>query len=459
MSGMSKYPSTSVEDCPAASNSTESKPAAASAVLPIAMRCVNTGRLRLGQVCSPAAVQSVCWTLKMVENSSTARPVPVRLKSRLSVLAIACVPVSEKSAPNAYMWATSRVSWVACSVRPRRRPMAPTPSNSGNATVSDRASSIMAEPRWRPDLTCGCAGKGCRLHDVRRRDRERQRRRAAQQGHHPRPAQTGGRNHHDIAADVAAHASHREKGYRIVIRDGDPVGPDVIRAEVIEKPQRVALHHRLDRSVLPHPRQGLAGDRIAHALAHRELHRVLHEDGDRKIHHPKQDGPQRQDRQGSFHQHAAAMPGPLPTLVSTHSWLSYRRAGGIAEPVAAVGGERMPEIPPWFVLVDGGPSLSRRGRNQSGRRPQRRETRRCRAQCHGRCRGGMGWKTWGEGRVGGADDFDAEARRHGERRGEAAEKSRAERAEAAEIWRLRSAAGATGEVWRERQDEESEVPG
>src|ERR1035441_3736214 len=74
------------------------------------MRCVNTGRLRLGQVCSPAAVQSVCWTLKMVENSSTARPVPVRLKSRLSVLAIACVPVSEKSAPNAYMWATSRVS-------------------------------------------------------------------------------------------------------------------------------------------------------------------------------------------------------------------------------------------------------------------------------------------------------------------------------------------------------------
>ena len=55
----------------------------------------------------------------------------------------------------------------------------------------------------------------------------------------------------------------------------------------------------------------------------------------------------------------------------------------------------------------------------------------------------------------GADDFDAEARRRGGRCGEAAGKSKAESAEVAEIWRLRSAAGATGEVWGERHDEES----
>src|ERR1039458_10149445 len=72
-----------------------------------------------------------------------------------------------------------------------------------------------------------------------------------------------------------------------------------------------------------------------------------------------------------------------------------------------------------------------------------------------RRRGGMCWETWGEGRVSGADDFDAEARRHGGRCGEAAGKSKAESAEAAEIWRLRSAAGATVGGWGERHDGKS----
>ena len=70
-----------------------------------------------------------------------------------------------------------------------------------------------------------------------------------------------------------------------------------------------------------------------------------------------------------------------------------------------------------------------------------------RALATGDMRSGMCWETWGEGRVSGADDFDAEARRHGGRRGEAAGKSKAESADAPEISRLRSAAGATVEVW------------
>src|ERR1022692_1141386 len=61
-----------------------------------------------------------------------------------------------------------------------------------------------------------------------------------------------------------------------------------------------------------------------------------------------------------------------------------------------------------------------------------------RALATGDMRSGMCWETWGEGRVSGADDFDAEKQR-------GSQKLRAR--EAAEISRLRSAAGATVEVW------------
>src|ERR1019366_6850328 len=190
---------------------------------------------------------------------------------------MACVPAREKSAPKAYRWATSRVSWVASSVRPSRMPTAPTPISRGNATLSARASSTIAEPCRRWDLTRGCAGNGCRLHDGRRRDGELQRRHTVQQRYHPRPGQTAGRDDHDIAAGIAAHAADRGQADGIVIGDGDAVLPDVIRAQVVEKTQRVALHHRLDRIVVPHPGHGLAGNGIAHSLAHRELRGVLDE--------------------------------------------------------------------------------------------------------------------------------------------------------------------------------------
>src|ERR1035441_2146523 len=144
----------------------------------------------------------------MRENSSTVLPVLERLESTLSLLAIACVPGSEKSAPKAYRWATSRVSSVASSVRPTRMPTDPTPNSSGNANVSARASSIRAEPRPLADLTGGCAGNGGRLHDGRRRDGESQRRPIVQQRHHPRPGKTAGRNDYDIAAGEDGDGQH-----------------------------------------------------------------------------------------------------------------------------------------------------------------------------------------------------------------------------------------------------------
>src|ERR1017187_529010 len=223
----------------------------------------------------------------MRENSSTVLPVLDRLESTLSLLAIACVPGSEKSAPKAYRWATSRVSSVASSVRPTRMPTDPTPNSSGNANVSATASSTMAEPRPAADLTGGCAGNGGRLHNGCRRDGESQRRAIVQQRHHPRPGETRGRNHYDIAAGVRAHAGHHRQAHRIVVSNGDAVGPNVIRAEAVEKSQRVPFHHSLDRRVLPHPGLGLAGNRVANSLAHRELRHVLNEERDRKIHHRK----------------------------------------------------------------------------------------------------------------------------------------------------------------------------
>src|ERR1035437_7846666 len=107
----------------------------------------------------------------------------------------------------------------------------------------------------------------------------------------------------------------------------------------------------------------------------------------------------------------------------------------------------MPEIPPGFVLVDGAPPQAGEGGSNPGDGCNAERRGDAELNATGGVRGGMGWETWGEGRVSGADDFDAEARRHGGRRSEAAGKSSAESAEAAEIWRLRSAAGATGEVW------------
>src|ERR1039457_5328413 len=270
----------------------------------------------------------------MRENSSTVLPVLDRLESTLSLLAIACVPGSEKSAPKAYRWATSRVSSVASSVRPTRMPTDPTPNSSGNANVSARASSIRAEPRPLADLTGGCAGNGGRLHDGRRRDGESQRRPIVQQRHHPRPGKTAGRNDYDIAAGVRTHTRHRRQAHRIVVSNGDAVAPNVIRAEAVEKSQGVSFRHSLDRRVLPHAGLGLAGNRVPDSLAHRELRHVLDEKRDRKIHHRKQDSQHRQQRQWPFHQHAAPSQGPLCTLGFAHFWLSYRPAAGIVEPAA-----------------------------------------------------------------------------------------------------------------------------
>src|ERR1035441_463107 len=198
----------------------------------------------------------------MRENSSTVLPVLERLESTLSLLAIACVPGSEKSAPKAYRWATSRVSSVASSVRPSRMPTDPTPNSSGNAKLNARASSTRAVPRRRADLTGGCAGKGGRLHDGCRRDGESQRRLSVQQRHHPRPGESGGRNHYDIAAGVRAHAGHHRQAHRIVVSNGDAVGPDVIRAEAVEKSQRVPFHNRLVRTACPQAGHGLLGNSV-----------------------------------------------------------------------------------------------------------------------------------------------------------------------------------------------------
>src|ERR1022692_3482372 len=214
----------------------------------------------------------------MRENTSTVLPVLERLESTLSLLAIACVPGSEKSAPKAYRWAPSRVSSVASSVRPSRMPTDPTPSSSGNAKLSARASSIRAEPRPRADLTRGCAGNGGRLHDGRRRYRESQRRTVVQQRHHPRPGEAGGRNHYDIASGVGAHAGHHRQAHRVVVSNGDAVAPNVIGAEAVEKSQRVLFHHRLDRRVLPQAGLGLAGNRVPGSLTHRELRHVFDEE-------------------------------------------------------------------------------------------------------------------------------------------------------------------------------------
>src|ERR1039458_10502815 len=153
----------------------------------------------------------------MRENTSTVLPVLERLESTLSLLAIACVPGSEKPAPRAYRCATSRVSSVASSVRPSRMPTDPTPNSSGNAKLSARASSISAEPRPAADLTGGCAGNGGRLHDGCRRDGDCQRRLIVQQRDHPRPRDAAGRNDYDIAAGVRAHAAHHRQAHRIVV--------------------------------------------------------------------------------------------------------------------------------------------------------------------------------------------------------------------------------------------------
>src|ERR1039457_2298244 len=262
----------------------------------------------------------------MRENTSTVLPVLERPEFTLSLLAIACVPGSEKSAPKAYRWATSRVSSVASSVRPSRMPTDPTPNSSGNAKLSARASSIRAEPRLGADLSGGCAGNGGRLHDGCRRYRESQRRTIVQQRHHPRPGETAGRNHYDIAAGVRAHAAHYRQAHRIVVSNGDAVAPNVIRAEAVEKSQRVPFYHRLDRSVLPQAGHGLAGNRIAGSLAYRELRHVLYEERDRKIHHRKKDSQHRQQCQWPFHQHAAPSTAWIHTLAFTHFWLSYRPA-------------------------------------------------------------------------------------------------------------------------------------
>src|ERR1035441_3198285 len=268
------------------------------------------------------------------ENSSTVLPVLERLESTLSLLAIACGPGSEKSAPKAYRWATARVSSVASSVRPSRMPADPRPNSSGNAKVSARASSIRAEPRSGADLTGGCAGNGGRLHDGCRRDGECQRRLIVQQRHHPRPGETAGRNDYDIAAGVRAHAAHHRQAHRIVVSNGDAVAPNVIRAEAVEKSQRVLFHHRLDRRVLPQAGHGLAGNRVPDSLAHRELRHVLDEERDRKIHDRKQDSQHRQQGQWPFHQHAASSTARLHTLAFAHFWLSYRPAKGVLEPLS-----------------------------------------------------------------------------------------------------------------------------
>src|SRR5579871_2509375 len=207
------------------------------AALPMTRRCANTGWSTLGQAGTPEASQAVWSTLTIRERMSTPVPVEVSVNSRLRARAMACVPESEKSVPSAYMCATSRVTWVAPRVRPRRMPSPATPSSTGTDTATTRAISTIELPARRRHGAGVLARRGtakrAALHNVRRSHRELQRSLVAQERNHPGPGQVVGRDHHDVAAGIAPRTRYQRQRDRVIVRDRDCAHAVMIGAERI----------------------------------------------------------------------------------------------------------------------------------------------------------------------------------------------------------------------------------